>query len=173
MPADHVFARPNGRRYRPRDPRLRARAWENPGYNGAYGVLVLGTLNPDEAWNLAQEWADFWYGDPDSHRLTEPCPGWWRDGYGQRGERTWVVDDDRGRPGVMFTWALIDAGYPFTAGIRPCENEREPDGEPCPGTVTFAARDRQARCCVCGAWMGRLAPGHQQAVQPITNEVTS
>ena len=67
---------------------------------------------------------------------------------------------------IRLTNDLCDTCAGLTAGTRPCDNEREPDGELCTGTVTFELGDRQARCSVCGAWMGRLAPGHEQAVMP-------
>lgn len=49
-----------------------------------------------------------------------------------------------------------DAGFGerFTA---PCDNEREPDGQPCDGVLTFEPLDVQAKCPACGAWTGRLA----------------
>lgn len=56
--------------------------------------------------------------------------------------------------------------HPLTPGTRRCDSEREPDGEVCTGTLTFALGDVQAKCSACGGWMGRLAPGHEQAVTP-------
>lgn len=56
--------------------------------------------------------------------------------------------------------------HPLTPGTRRCEAESEPDGQVCTGTLTFALGDVQAKCPVCGAWTGRLAPGHEQAVTP-------
>lgn len=40
-----------------------------------------------------------------------------------------------------------------------CDNEREPDGAPCVGTLRFGAHDVQAQCDTCGGWTGRMAPG--------------
>lgn len=62
--------------------------------------------------------------------------------------------------------AYFAAHYPLTPGTRPCNDDREPDGELCTGTLVFALGDVQVKCPVCGAWMGRLAPGHEQAVTP-------
>jgi hypothetical protein len=45
----------------------------------------------------------------------------------------------------------------------PCPDQTEPDGEGCTGTVQFRPGDPQARCSVCGGWMGREAPGTEQA----------
>lgn len=66
-------------------------------------------------------------------------------------------------PGVR---AAYYAPHQLTPGTRPCDNEREPDGERCTGTLTFALGDVQAKCPVCGGWTGRLAPGHERAVTP-------
>lgn len=60
-----------------------------------------------------------------------------------------------------------DRHHPLTPGTRRCDNEREPDGQVCAGTLTFALGDVQAQCPACGAWTGRLAPGHEQAVTPL------
>lgn len=107
--ADYVFVRPNGKPYRPRITHLRAQSWENCGNydEEARGVLVLGTLNPDEARVLAWTACNSWYGDADHYVLTQAKPGWWRDSYAALG-RAWVEDEDRGAPGVMFTWAEAD-----------------------------------------------------------------
>jgi hypothetical protein len=51
-----------------------------------------------------------------------------------------------------------NGSFPLTGTSRPCENETEPDGDRCTGTLTFADGDAQARCPVCHAWTGRLAP---------------
>lgn len=40
-----------------------------------------------------------------------------------------------------------------------CQNEREPDGEQCRGTVRIAPDEVQGRCNTCEAWVGRDAPG--------------
>lgn len=102
MPADYVFVRPNGKPYRPRTDKLRARAWENlGGFDGdSCGVIVFGTLDPDEARAFAADSVAYWYG---AGAVEQPESGWWRDAF-QRGERTWIEDDQRGAPGVMFTW---------------------------------------------------------------------
>jgi hypothetical protein len=101
-----TMTRPDGRAYRPRKPGLRVHAWENPGNfdDERAGVIVLGTLDPDEARQIAQDACASWYGDADSFRLADPGPGWYRDGF-VRGERAWIEDEQRGTPGVMFTWA--------------------------------------------------------------------
>ncbi len=100
-----AMTRPDGRTYRPRKPGLRARGWENPDPTGdeSAGVVVFGTLDPDEARTLAQESCEAWYGDPDLYQLTEPKASWWRDGFTYAG-RAWIEDEQRGAPGVMFTW---------------------------------------------------------------------
>lgn len=41
----------------------------------------------------------------------------------------------------------------------PCDNEREPDGGPCGGTLRFGPWEVQAQCDTCGGWTGRHAPG--------------
>ena len=81
---------------------------EHDGHNERQGVLVLGTLNPEEARPLAAESAAFWFGK-DGCELTRPVSGWWRDGFTYAG-RSWVEDEERGAPGVMFTWDWVDAG---------------------------------------------------------------
>ncbi len=113
MAADYVFVRPNGKPYRPRTDKLRAHAWENHGNHDqeAAGVIVFGTLNAEEAQTFARESAVYWHG---AGTVGEPISGWWRDSV-ERGERTWIEDDERGAPGVMFTWEptyaddLVDA----------------------------------------------------------------
>lgn len=98
---EQVLTRPDGRPYRPRKTSLRARAWENHGYlDDGSGVIIFGTLSPDEAQRFALEAAEHWFG-PGS--VGQPAPGWWRDTF-DRGERCWVQDGRRGAPGVMFTW---------------------------------------------------------------------
>lgn len=100
-----TIARPDGRMYRSRKPGLWARGWQNHDFlNEGEGVIVFGTLDPDEASPLARRSATYWYGDTDLYDLADPTPGWWRDGY-VGSERTWIRDDRRGAPGVMFTWA--------------------------------------------------------------------
>lgn len=93
-----MIARPDGRPYRPRKPGLRARAWAN---DDEIGVIVFGTLEPAEAEAFALESAARWYGDGGA--VSDPDPDWYRDGY-QWNERTWIRDERRGSPGVMFTW---------------------------------------------------------------------
>lgn len=68
---------------------------------------------------------------------------------------------------IRLTNELCDSCAGLTAGTRPCNNEHEPAGERCTGTVRFETGDRQAQCPICGGWMGRLAPGHEQAVAPV------
>jgi len=65
---------------------------------------------------------------------------------------------------IRLTNELCDDCAGLTPGTRPCSNEREPNGQPCTGTLTFESGDLQAECPVCGAWTGRLAPGHEQVV---------
>lgn len=96
------FVRPNGRPYRSRKPGLRAHAWDNEGVydDEGCGVIVFGTLDPDEARPLAESSAVHWFG---AGTVDQPTPGWWRDGF-KLGERSWRRDDEKGAPGVMFTW---------------------------------------------------------------------
>jgi hypothetical protein len=51
--------------------------------------------------------------------------------------------------------ARLDA-YALGTFTAACGTEREPDGEPCTGTLTFGPADPQARCPVCGGWTGVL-----------------
>lgn len=95
--AEPTITRPDGRTYRPRRRELRVKAWES---DDEQGVIVLGTLDADAARPSAQDWCDYWFGEG---AAAHPDPDWWRDGY-QRSERTWVRDERRGTPGVMFTW---------------------------------------------------------------------
>lgn len=96
------FTRPDGRTYRPQKPGLRVRAWGND--DMSRGVIVFGTLSPEAAQPLAQETCEWLYGEQGfGFRVTHPRPGWYRDSF-QHGERTWVTDDRRGAPGVMFTY---------------------------------------------------------------------
>lgn len=104
--ADVLLIRPDGRTYRPRREGLRAHAWENDDDNGC---IVFGTLDPEAARDLARRACADWFGDADSFEPTNPTPGWWRDGFGAYG-RTWIEDDQKGAPGVMFTWAESDTG---------------------------------------------------------------
>jgi hypothetical protein len=115
--ADYVFVRPNGKPYRPRTDKLRARAWENQGGHDddSCGVIVFGTLSVEEAQTFARESAAHWFG---VGTVAEPVSGWWRDAI-ERGERRWVGDDIRGAPGVMFTWEPTYAGLALaTTGSR-------------------------------------------------------
>jgi hypothetical protein len=91
------LTRPNGRTYRPRKPGLRAHAWENP---DECGVIIFGTLDPEQAKTFADQSCAYWYG---SGAATNPEPGWFRDVF-RRGERRFEVDEQRGAPGVYFTW---------------------------------------------------------------------
>lgn len=98
------FTRPNGRPYRTRRSGLWVCAWENPD-EFTSGCIVFGTLDPQgPAAALAHEACADWFGDADSFCIAYPTPGWWRDGYAISG-RTWIEDEKRGAPGVMFTWA--------------------------------------------------------------------
>lgn len=90
------MTRPNGKAYRPRVPgELRTVAWEN---EFDRGVIVFGTLDVNEARDTAILWCRYWYGTDSAKCLR---PGWFRDSF-WRGERTWIGDDAKGRPGVMF-----------------------------------------------------------------------
>ena len=112
-----TMQRPNGRTYRPRRPGLHVYAWENRdgGDVERAGVIVFGTLDPSKAKDIAQEMCEAWYGDTDAYHLTEPTPGWWRNGFTYRGQ-TWIADEQRGSAGVMFTWAEreLTPGCPTT-----------------------------------------------------------
>lgn len=94
-----VYIRPDGRTYRPRRTGLRAVSWEND-YPNDYGLIILGTLDPDRAETFATESGTYWYGEG---KATSARPGWWRDGYDWTG-RAWITDEQRGAPGVWFTW---------------------------------------------------------------------
>ena len=89
------MTRPNGKPYRPRITGLRTVAWEG---EFSAGVIVFGTLDADEARDTALSWCRYWYGTDSAKYLR---PGWFRDGFWM-GERTWLDDDVKGRPGVMF-----------------------------------------------------------------------
>lgn len=93
------FTRPNGKTYRPRKLGLQTHSWENTdGYDDSCGVIVFGTLSPDEAHESAIQACRYWYGMATAEN---PEPGWYRSGF-QNGQRMWISDGDRGRPGVMF-----------------------------------------------------------------------
>ncbi len=134
MAADYVFVRPNGKPYRPRTDKLRARAWENHGDldGDSCGVVVLGTLNAEEAQKFALESAVYWYG---FGVVSEPVSGWWRDAI-ERGERRWVEDDVRGAPGVMFTWEPTYAEpQPRVTGSLATDQSRS-------GTAPYLSKER-------------------------------
>ncbi|MFD6770615.1 hypothetical protein ACFWC6_30830 [Micromonospora chalcea] len=90
-----MITRPNGKPYRPRKPGLRAHAYEN---EDDCGVIVFGTLDPEQARPFAAEMCNHWYGMP---MAVNPAPGWYRNGF-RDGERAWIPDEQRGAPGVMF-----------------------------------------------------------------------
>lgn len=96
--AREQFTRANGKTYRPRKPGLQAHSWENHGYDENCGVIVFGTLDPDAARDFAIQMCKHWYG---MAGVTNPEPGWYRSGF-RNGEPTWLDDEHRGRPGVMF-----------------------------------------------------------------------
>lgn len=89
--------RPNGKTYRPRKPGMRAYPLEDD-YGYDFGVMVLGTLDPDRAQPFASEMCAYWFDMP---AAVDPVPGWYRDGF-QNGQRSWIRDEERGAPGVMF-----------------------------------------------------------------------
>ena len=95
--ATREIVRPDGRIYRPRNPRLRIRAW---GSDHPCGVIVFGTLDPDEALPHARAACRYWY---EGDTVRNPRPGWYRDGF-HWGERQWVRDERRGAPGVSFLY---------------------------------------------------------------------
>jgi len=116
-----TFIRPNGKAYRPRKPGLRAQAWENHGghRDQSQGVIVFGTLDPERARALAQECCASWYGDADLYELIEIRPGWYRDTFSYLG-RTFVLDEERGSAGVMFTWGeSVNEPHP-SCEAHPC-----------------------------------------------------
>ncbi|MGB3483997.1 MAG: hypothetical protein WBB07_17495 [Mycobacterium sp.] len=92
-----ILTRPNGKPYTPRFTGLQAHLWENHNI-GESGVIIFGTLDPDQAHDLAVQMCRYWYG---VNGVGDPQPGWYRNGF-QNGERWWIRDDVRGRPGVMF-----------------------------------------------------------------------
>jgi len=94
------IVRPDGRVYRPRSSRLRIRAWGDADPVGPCGVIVFGTLDVDRALPHARSACAYWY---DGSTVTNPLPGWYRDGFFW-GERRWIRDDRRGAPGVSFTY---------------------------------------------------------------------
>lgn len=94
------LTRPDGKPYHPRSNNLRVKAWGDDAPPGDCGVIVFGTLDPDRARPLAQQACAHWY---ESSGVQDPRPGWYRDAY-DRGERRWIEDDQRGAPGVTYTW---------------------------------------------------------------------
>lgn len=46
----------------------------------------------------------------------------------------------------------------FTRYLGPCGNEREPDGEVCPGELYARPGDQAMKCPTCGGWTGVRAP---------------
>lgn len=99
--------RPDGRVYRSRSSGLRVRVWDNEarGFEkDQAGCIVFGTLDPiGVVADLARTACAHWFGDGDLFEVAEPRSGWWRDGYDGYG-RAWIQDEQRGAPGVMFTW---------------------------------------------------------------------
>lgn len=97
-----TFTRPNGKSYQPRKPGLIAHAWENHDYVGEHGVIIFGTLDPHRAIEFATQMCGYWFGVTGAASCAQP--GWYRDAF-DSGERRWIDDPNRGRPGVMFTAA--------------------------------------------------------------------
>lgn len=95
-----TFTRPDGRTYRPRNPSRRILVPLDAADGTGACCLIIGTLDPTEAKGSADALLRWVTGDTTAY-ATNPQPGWWRDGYGLDG-RAWVVDDRRGRPGIMF-----------------------------------------------------------------------
>lgn len=93
-----VLVRPNGKTYRPRKAQFVAHAWSNGDVDDE-GVVIFGTLDPEAAQGFADEMCGYWYG---RECASDPRPGWWRNRL-DNGEPTWLADEERWRPGVMFT----------------------------------------------------------------------
>lgn len=91
------ITRPDGSIYRPR--KLIAHAVTSHG-DELTGVVVFGTHDIEVAQPLADDYVA-WLIDK-GHRAAGPGTVWWRDGI-NGGERTWVLDDKRGRAGVWFS----------------------------------------------------------------------
>jgi hypothetical protein len=74
--------------------------WENDWSTEDYGVVVLGSLDPERTRAFAEQACRNWHnGDEEMH---DPRPGWWRLAM-RNGERQWTEDPVRGAPGVMWT----------------------------------------------------------------------
>lgn len=96
-----TIIRPNGKPYRPRAG-LRAYGWDDDD-RGESGVMVLGTNDTDAAREFALRVCRSWYG---TKAVELQATGWFRDGF-LCGQRTFIVDPERGRPGVSFV--AVDA----------------------------------------------------------------
>lgn len=90
------ITRPNGKPYRPRKITCNAVSGE---LGEVVAVIVLGTHDVDGVRQFAQDSARYWAGSWVS--VIAPGTGWWRDAI-CNGERTWAIDDVRGRAGVWF-----------------------------------------------------------------------
>lgn len=93
MTAPEPIVRPNGKLYRPRKIVVFVVGEEDE------GVLVLGTHDEQRAQVLADQMAAYVAGA--DFVAASPETGWYRDGF-ECGERRWVSDEERGRPGVYF-----------------------------------------------------------------------
>jgi hypothetical protein len=97
-----AIERPNGKLYRPR--KLVACPVSDQ-YDEIAAVVVFGTHDPDRAQALADSLARR---DVDSgYVAANPGRVWWRDGF-ECGQRTWAVDDEHGRAGVLFE--IVEGG---------------------------------------------------------------
>jgi hypothetical protein len=105
-PGEHVghqsdtleFVRPNGKRYKPRKPGLVAQTWEDNDCIGASGVIVFGTHDIAEATETAKAAVRQYFG---CNGVTEAYAAWFRSSY-RNGQPIWVIDTEKGRPGVSF-----------------------------------------------------------------------
>ena len=96
MMTGDTITRPDGRVYRSRKVTANAVIDED---EFVCGVMVLGTHDVGRAKPLAD-----WLAADTTGRgfaAIDPETGWWRDGF-ECGERRWVNDEVRGRPGVLF-----------------------------------------------------------------------
>lgn len=94
-----TFIRPNGKPYRPRKGGMTAHSWQNDWGTEDRGCVITGTLDPERSRTFARRMVDFWHSADD---VDMPQVGWWRLAM-RDGDRQWVNDPERGRPGVMWT----------------------------------------------------------------------
>jgi hypothetical protein len=94
-----TIKRPNGTVYRPR--KIAAYVWDNTDTSGAFGALVLGTLDLGKAYAVAEKAMRRRFA-PDLV-ATKPLAGWWRITLHWGELAYWRVDLVNGRAGIMFT----------------------------------------------------------------------